>query len=77
MEKCASCVHYQNFLFSRPVCGRISNINIKTQKNTPFKVYEAYRICKGYFYEPCKDDSSGDVKQNVRRDIEESKEELR
>lgn len=52
MEKCNTCIHYQkNFLFSKPVCRRISNVNLKTQKNTPFKVYEAYRICKGYFYE--------------------------
>lgn len=50
MEKCQTCVYYKDFLFSRPVCIRISNVNVKTQKNTPFKLYEGYRICKGYFY---------------------------
>ena len=51
MEKCQTCVYYKNFLFTRPVCMRFSNMELKTQKNIPFKVYEAYRICKGYFYE--------------------------
>lgn len=50
MEKCKTCIHYKNFLFTRPICNRISNIEVKTQKNIPFKVYEAYKICKGYFY---------------------------
>lgn len=71
MEVCKTCVHYKDFLFSRPVCMRISNVNVKTQKNVPLKVYEAYRICKGYFYEE-KDDEhfGGNVGQEIRRDIE-------
>lgn len=51
MEKCQTCIYYKDFLFTRPVCTRISNVNIKTQKNTPLKLYEGYKICKGYFYE--------------------------
>ena len=51
MEKCQTCVYYKDFLFARPVCTRISNVELKTQKNTPLKVHEAFRICKGYFYE--------------------------
>jgi len=51
MEKCQTCVHYKNFLFTRPICTRISNVELKTQVNKPLKVYEAFRICKGYFYE--------------------------
>lgn len=61
MEKCQTCVHFQNFLFSRPVCRRISNVDLKTRTNRPLKVYEAFRICKGYFYEHRKD---AEVKEN-------------
>lgn len=52
MDACKTCIHHKDFLFSRPVCTRISNVNVKTQKNVPLKVYEAYKICKGYFLEP-------------------------
>jgi hypothetical protein len=52
MEVCKTCVFYKDFLFSRPVCTRISNVDVKTQKNVPLKLYEGYKICKGYFYEP-------------------------
>ena len=52
MEKCHTCVYYKEFLFARPVCTRVSNVHLKTQKNVPFKLYEGYKICKGYFYEP-------------------------
>lgn len=51
---CKTCVYYQGGLFTKPVCKRISNIHLKTKKNTWFKINEAYKICKGYFYDPKK-----------------------
>lgn len=49
---CETCVHYYKVVpFSKPVCRRFSNIELKTKKNKPFKIHEAYKICKGYFYE--------------------------
>jgi hypothetical protein len=48
---CKTCVHYHGgLLFTKPVCKRISNIDLKTKKNTWFKIGDAYKICKGYFY---------------------------
>ena len=63
METCKTCIHYKDFLFSRPICKRISNVNVKTQNNTHFKLHEAYKICKGYFLEPIvkvKDDENSE-----------------
>lgn len=53
MENCKKCIHYKSFFifYKKPVCIRISNVSLKTKKNTPFKITEAYKICKGYFYE--------------------------
>lgn len=60
MDVCKTCHYYQKgFLFVRsPTCTRISNVEIKTKKNTPFKINEAYKICKGYFYECSGSDTS-------------------
>ncbi len=64
MEKCSTCVYYKEFLFARPICTRVSNVTLKTQKNVPFKLYEGYKICKGYFYEPNSDVSSSSETMN-------------
>lgn len=49
MDVCKTCVFNKSL-----VCTRISNIELKTRINHPYKYYEAYKICKGYFYEPKK-----------------------
>ena len=53
---CQQCKYYSKPLVGKPVCSRISNFVIPKGKNVPFKVPEAFRICKGYFFEHSKDD---------------------
>lgn len=44
---CAKCKFYTRpFLVGPPVCTRIGN-----KGKPPFKVVDAYKICKGYFFE--------------------------
>lgn len=42
-------------------CNRISNVDLRTKKNKPYKAKDAYKICKGYFFEhdlfSCADDA--------------------
>ena len=64
MNPCDKCKFY-TWPWGR--CTRISNVNLKTKKNKPYRVKEAYKICKGYFFEhenelfSCADDALSDV----------------
>ena len=56
MDKCQTCVFYKQHLLKSSTCTRISNINLLTKRNTPFKIPAAFKICKGYFFEKKKCD---------------------
>lgn len=55
---CKKCKFYEKPFIGKPICTRISNIRFSPPppKNLPFKVPEAFKICKGYFFEHSKDD---------------------
>ncbi len=51
MNYCNKCRYYTKPLFSPPKCNRISNYHVVKKKNIPFNIEEAFKICKGYFFE--------------------------
>lgn len=51
---CTNCKFYTGWWGKK--CNRISNINIRTKKNKPYKAKDAFKICKGYFFEHVNDD---------------------
>ena len=52
MDKCTSCKFYTPVPFWKPVCKKIPNIRLDSPKVKYFDLPDAYRICKGYFYDP-------------------------
>lgn len=53
---CQQCKFYTTHFLGKPTCSRVSNVSVKSKQNVPFRVPQAYQICKGYFFEHAKSD---------------------